>query len=232
MNSKESTYRDYWKDPSVDRRQDDYYTRLYAHIKPKIKIRPNSRTLDVGGGSGQNLLFFRIKDADVLDISDSGLAQAEQNGFNPIKGDVQARFPIEENTYDNALCFEILEHLHHPNITLSETYNVLKSGGILYLAIPNMRPDGVIHVRRYHIKELLDDLSKCGFNQEWVDYVPAYTMRDAILSDIRKNPSIIRRLIQCINLMLSFLPWQVRYQMAQWVPDRFALLFVVKMTKK
>ena len=148
------------------------------------------------------------------------------------EGDIEDLFPIEKEKYDAAFCFEVLEHLHYPNKTLAEINNVLKSKGVLYLGQPNMRADGVYHVRRYHLQELLQDLDKTGFAIEWVDYVPAYSVRSAILSDIRKNPSWTRKTIQCLNLVLSYLPWRIRYQLARWVPDRFALIFVVKAVKK
>ena len=125
-----------------------------------------------------------------------------------------------------------LEHLHRPNKTLTEIHNVLKPDGVLYLGQPNMRADGVYHVRRYYLKDLLDDLDKVGFVCEWIDYVPAYSMREAILSDIQRNPSFLRKAIQCVNLFLSFLPFGVRYRMAKMLPDRFALLFILKAIKK
>ena len=102
----------------------------------------------------------------------------------------------------------------------------------MYLGQPNMRADGVHHVRRYQFQELMQDLDKTGFAVEWVDYVPAYSVRSAILSDIRKNNSGVRKAIQCLNLVLSYLPWRIRYQLSLWMPDRFALIFVVKAVEK
>ncbi len=96
-----------------------------------------------------------------------------------------------------------------------------------------MPADGTHHVRRYYLKPLLDDLQKAGFKIDWLDYVPAYSMRDSIWSDIRKkNKPLHRRAIQCVNLMLSFLPFAVRYRLAHIWPDRFALMFVLKASKK
>ncbi len=129
------------------------------------------------------------------------------------------------------MCFEVLEHLHPPNKILVEISRVLRSGGSLFLAQPNMPADGVHHVRRYYLRPLLDDLRKCGFDVDWIDYVPAYSMRDSILSDIRLNKSLIRKAVQCVNLCLTFLPEPLRYRLAHIVPDRFALMFIVKCTK-
>ena len=225
-------YKNYWSGVAQEREESSYYQRLYAHLVRRIKVDVTQQILDVAGGNGQLLRYFGIKSGDVLDISQSGLEEARKCGFNTIYGDIEERFPIEKEKYDAAFCFEVLEHLRYPNKTLSEINNVLKSNGILYLGQPNMRADGVYHVRRYHLQELLQDLDKTGFAVEWVDYVPAYSVREAILSDIRKNHSWIRKTIQCLNLVLSYLPWRIRYQLAHWVPDRFALIFVVKAVKK
>jgi SAM-dependent methyltransferase len=231
LNAKE-LYKDYWCGVAKEREKSCYYERLYAHLVRRIEIEATQQVLDVAGGNGQLLRYFGINHGDILDISESGQEEARNSGFNAIYGDIEDRFPIEKEKYDAAFCFEVLEHLHYPNKTLAEINNVLKSKGVLYLGQPNMRADGVYHVRRYYLQELLRDLAKTGFAIEWVDYVPAYSVRSAILSDIRKNPSWIRKIIQCVNLLLSYLPWRIRYQLAHWMPDRFALIFAVKAVKK
>lgn len=227
-----SYYKDYWTGEEESRIQRGYYDRLYARLKHRLTVGPTDRVLDVAGGNGQLLKYLGIRRADLLDISDSGLEAARAAGFGAIRGDVEKRFPIEENTYSVVFLFEVLEHLHAPLRTLTEVHHVLKPGGALYVGQPNMRADGVHHVRRYYPAELLADLRKTGFTIEWVDYVPAYSMRDAIWSDIRVNRSWIRKAIQCVNLTLSFLPWSVRHRLAHLLPSRFALLAVVKAVKK
>ncbi|GEM_PF-1499970 len=225
-------YKDYWTGQEDERVRRAYYERLYRGVRHRIEIKDGWKILDVAGGNGQFLRYLGVAAADILDISESGIQAAKEKGYGTIFGDVEQRFPIPEGTYDAAFCFEVLEHLHHPNKTLAEIHNILKPGGVLYLGQPNMRADGVHHVRRYYLGPLLDDLDKAGFTAEWVDYVPAYSMPEAILSDIRKNPSLARKAVQCVNLCLSLLPQAVRYRMACAIPDRFALLFVVKAVKK
>ena len=230
MKDLESLYRTSWEQAPESRQKRLYYGRLYAHLKDRIK--PSGKILDVAGGPGLFLRYLEIRQADILDISDSGIRIASEFGYRTIKGNVEERFPFEPESYDSVTLFEVLEHLHRPNKTLAEIHNVLKPDGALYIGQPNMRPDGLIHVRRYYLKPLLDDLDKSGFKAEWVDFVPAYSMRDSIVSDIRKNKSFVRKLIQTVNLALSYLPFNARYAMAKAWPDRFALLFVIKAVKK
>ncbi len=232
MNQTEKLYNDYWTDKCGASQKHAYYDRLYSHIKSRIKVDSSDKVLDVAGGNGALLQYLGIQKADVLDISDSGLQEASQLGFKPIKGDIQSHFPVPSESYDKVFCFEVLEHLNHPNKTLAEINHVLKPGGVIYVAQPNMPPDDVYHVRRYAFKELIDDLAKSGFVIEWADFVPAYSVRAAILDDIKRNPRWIRKAIQCVNLTLSFLPWRWRYAMAKYLPNRFALLFVIKAMKE
>lgn len=44
--------------------------------------------------------------------------------------------PFEDNTYDNVLCFEVMEHVYDYNNLLSEIFRVLKPGGTLLLSVP------------------------------------------------------------------------------------------------
>lgn len=229
--STEELYKNYWTDAAKIRAKRRYYERLYQRILPRIQWEKDDRILDVAGGNGQFMQYLGVRKADVLDISRSGMDACEKNGFHGVWGNIESRFPMAEETYDVVFLFEVLEHLHRPNKTLSEIHHVLKPSGALYIGQPNMRADGVHHVRRYYLKPLLEDLKKTGFSIEWVDYVPAYSMRDSIVSDIRKNSSRWRKAIQCVNLVLSFLPQGVRYAMAKAIPDRFALMFVVKAKK-
>ena len=157
-------YRNYWKTDEEDtRNKRNYYVRLYRHLLYKLLIPSNARVLDIAGGNGQFLHFLGVKQADILDISESGVEAARFKNYRAILGDIQKRFPIKEESYDVAFLCEVLEHLQHPSITLVEAYHVLKSGGVLYVAQPNMRADGRHHVRRYYPDELIDDLKKSGF---------------------------------------------------------------------
>jgi len=225
-------YKDYWVNTWQVRDKRQYYQKLYDRIRSRLVVSDNIKILDVGGGNGHFLSYLGIKDADIIDISDSGVEVADGVGYGTINSDIEKKFPIESEKYDIAFCFEVLEHLNLPQVTLSETNRVLKSGGILYVGQPNMPADGTHHVRRYYLKDITSELKNANFAIEWIDFVPAFTMRDAILDDIRKTKSLFRKFKQTVALFLSFLPWSIRYFMAKIVPNRFALLFIIKSVKQ
>ena len=225
-------YKDYWTGVEDVCHERQYYDRLYEKVRSKLRVEEGWRVLDVAGGNGQLMRYLGIRQADILDISESGLEATKKAGFHALRGDIEKHFPVGEESYDAVFLFEVLEHLYRPGKTLAEAHHVLKPEGILYVGQPNMRVDGTHHVRRYYLKSLLSDLEKAGFEPEWIDHVPAYSMRDSIASDIARNPSWIRKAVQCVNWTLSLLPYGARYQMAKIVPDRFALMFIIKAVKK
>lgn len=221
-------YKDYWTGKDENRSRRQYYERLYDRVRRRLEVPAGARVLDVAGGNGNLMRYLGVNHADILDISESGLEAAAAGGYRAIAGDIEERFPFPDGSYDTLFLFEVLEHLHRPDRTLSEARRVLAPAGCAYIGQPNMRADGAHHVRRYYLRTLLSELRAAGLKPEWVDYVPAYSMRDSIVSDIRHNPSWARKIIQTVNLGLSLLPYAVRYRLAQWLPDRFALILIVK----
>lgn len=225
-------YGDYWKDSWSSREKRGYYDRLYRDVKCRLVVPAGDRILDVGGGDGHFLHYLGIREADILDISDSGLEVASAHGYRVVKGDLQKPFPVEPGSYGAAFCFEVLEHLHCPEVTVAETFKALRPGGILYIGQPNMRADGVHHVRRFYKKDITELIEKAGFDIEWTEYVPGFIVREAILDDIKKTSSGFRKLKQSVALLISLLPRKFLCFLARRVPDRFCLVFVIKAIKK
>lgn len=224
-------YKDYWDGGWESREKSGYYQRLYQDVKPRLTVSPNAKVLDVGGGDGHLMHYLRIEKAHLLDISDSGLQTAAAHGLTPFKADLQKPFPVREASYDAAFCFEVLEHLHFPEVTVKEIFKALKEEGVLYVGQPNMRADGVHHVRRFYKNDILAILRQNGFRIEWLDYVPGFIVRSAIWDDIKKSSSWFRKIKQSFALLISLLPRRALYFLAQWFPDKFCLVFMIKATK-
>jgi SAM-dependent methyltransferase len=147
------------------------------------------------------LSYLGVREADILDISNSGLEIASKRGYRTVQGDLQKPFPVAPGSYDAAFCFEVLEHLHHPEITVAETRKALKRGGILYVGQPNMRADGVHHVRRFYKRDIVHLLEAADFKIDWIDYVPGFIVREAIWDDIKKTTSSWRKIKQTLALV-------------------------------
>lgn len=63
-----------------------------------------------------------------------------------------SNLPALSNTYDTAICVEVLEHLYDPGHILKEIYRCLKPAGHLIVTVPN----GVFW--RFRIQSLLGNI--------------------------------------------------------------------------
>lgn len=97
------------------------------------------RLLDVGCGTGALLQLARQRGWQVAgtEVSDFACKKAEAGGVPVSKGEVwEAKFP--ENTFDVITCWHVLEHAAEPRRLLEECYRILRPGGWLFLATPNL----------------------------------------------------------------------------------------------
>lgn len=86
------------------------------------KNKSNKLTLDLGCADSPYSKFFKNRIG--FDIVDG-------HGVDLV-GDAHS-LPFEDNKFEIILCTEVLEHLHSPQVALSEMYRVLNKGGILIL---------------------------------------------------------------------------------------------------
>jgi ubiquinone/menaquinone biosynthesis C-methylase UbiE len=77
---------------------------------------------------------------------------------------------FDDESFDAAISFEVIEHLHDVDTYLRELRRVLKSGGVLLLSTPNRRfherfskdgkPLSRFHVHEFYPEELLHELQR------------------------------------------------------------------------
>lgn len=61
----------------------------------------------------------------------------------------KAPFPIKTGTIDEVRCFQLLEHLRYPEITMAEIFRILKPGGIATLIVPHYTSAGSYNFRHH-----------------------------------------------------------------------------------
>jgi 2-polyprenyl-3-methyl-5-hydroxy-6-metoxy-1,4-benzoquinol methylase len=216
-------YKDYWKGQLEHREEVAYYENIYGEIKHLFKFSKGDRIIDVGGGNGQMLRYLGVKKATVIDISSSGLNIAGKLGYKTIKSDIRKRFPISDGRYDIVLCLEVLEHLEEPSKTLCEIQRILKLKGILYLSIPNMKPDGVHHKTRLSLQELEELLNRTGFITVWLHLTPKFKWTP--IKDIMRGK---KKFKYAAANMLSLIPGRMKRFMTKRLPNVFAGVFICK----
>ena len=116
-----------------------------------------------------------------MDVSSRLLKEAEKRfRRNKIKGKLlkltSLNLPLKDNTFDNDISYETIEHLPDPEKIIMEFGRVLKKGGELVLSCPNTSWDwihslvaflGIHHSEGPHRfvprKEVIHHLKKAGF---------------------------------------------------------------------
>jgi SAM-dependent methyltransferase len=93
----------------------------------------HGRILDVGCGSKPYKSFFQCDEYIGIDIENPGHSHKEEQIDKYYDG---KHIPYENNSFDNLVCFEVLEHVFEPDLFLSELNRVIRPGGQALLTTP------------------------------------------------------------------------------------------------
>ncbi len=105
-------------------------------------VRPGQRLLDVGCGDGTfaGLVSKRFHEVHGVDFSEVALARAAELGVITRQADLdQEGLPFPDETFDQVVCLDVIEHVIDPVRLLSECRRVLAPRGFLLLTTINMR---------------------------------------------------------------------------------------------
>lgn len=133
------------------------------------------RVLDVGCGtglSGKALRGSGFKEIDGCDFSPSMLKKAEiTNAYrNLFEADLNKGLDIPDNSYDAISAVGVLAHAHIDSDAIHEMLRVLKSGGLLVIALNEHYWEGGL------LPEKLEEISKEGLAEvlmkEYGEHMP------------------------------------------------------------
>lgn len=101
-----------------------------------------SKVLDVGCNSGAFGAALMKKGCAVagIDLSHELVAVAKSRGVDAVQGFAED-LPFASNSFDAAICAELLEHVLDPSMVLHEVARVLKPGGLLVGSVPHADGD-------------------------------------------------------------------------------------------
>lgn len=181
---------------------DDIYARYWRSLEPpKVRtsdygryvcrqlaaLHSRGELLDFGCGWGSLLNAARLEGwrATGLEVDERKVAFCTEQGLTAVYGDLLDQ-PFPADTFDAALAEQVFEHLYTPVAYMKELHRVLKPGGMLYVAVPNlggieakMRGEKwdlvhpVSHVRYFDRRSLAGMAERCGFEV----LRPAYVKR-------------------------------------------------------
>jgi len=122
------------------------YFRRFTDGYKMSDIKDNAYTLDICCRTGNGTSYFSSKKnirAVCMDVSDKMLKiaaerlRAENVDFTVKRFDTH-NLPAEDNTFDEVLCFETIEHIPDPEKFIKELSRVTKKGGEVIITMPNV----------------------------------------------------------------------------------------------
>ncbi len=179
----------------------DYYSIIRQGEYNLIsKINLDGSIIDLGGSSRSSYRALIGGNHKIVSVN-----------INPDCGcdlvfDLQKKFPIDDFSYDNAICFNVLEHIFDFNNVFLETSRILKSGGKFIISTPFMHhihasPDDYF---RYTKSALVNILTKYGLTIETVTvigYGPFSFIFQTLCGGIK--PIILRKFFKAIFIMID-----------------------------
>lgn len=233
--------------PGKQSAKNNYYTGIACDIKnvtktsrrPKrwpflYKFLPTNKKikiLDIGCGTGNLLLNLYQHGYHHLTGIEYNPKAYQSTQFPPKLKVIQAnaeKLPLKNNSFDLAICHQVLEHLPFPQKAIKQARRVIKKNGSYIIAIPNGHHlnDQLIrliqklyyhrhdHLQSFSLNQIKQLLTKNGFNIIKVKktYGSLQFLLDPRLS---KNTPLLKPLFKIIYRLVKKIYWQpISYQIA------------------
>lgn len=134
-----SYYEDYWKHNDKWHPSKGGWRDREREMILKIASE-GTKLLDYGCGDCERITPRIIAEGinyEGFDISSVAVEEACRKGVSAHLLSDSGGVDRPNETYDAAICLEVLEHLMRPDAAVSEIYRVLKKGGKLLVSVPN-----------------------------------------------------------------------------------------------
>jgi SAM-dependent methyltransferase len=104
--------------------------RVDSKLKVLLSFIESGPVLELGGGAG--LYAGRLPGYVGVDISLEAIRHARGGGGRMVCGDIQA-LPLRDESVSAVFSFNVLEHIHRPDLVMWEVDRVLRPGGTVLL---------------------------------------------------------------------------------------------------
>lgn len=147
-------------------RADGFFARLKVKTIEAMLIQPGDRVVDVGCGTGEEVVAMSLAADDVsaigFDLSERNIAEARRRHVNRhvefVRADAHA-LPLQDASVDGCRAERTLQHVTSPGTVVAEIARILRPAGRVVLAEPDW-PSGVrwrIGPNSWRRAEPLDD---------------------------------------------------------------------------
>jgi len=153
---------------ATDRIPQTEYPKLFVqYLVKRFNLRRNSVLVEIGCGRGEYLHSFQNEGIICTGI-DKQYSSADYSPNLKIKHcDItRDKLPFEDNVIDIVYHKSVIEHVYDPEHLMSETFRILKPGGIVIILTPDWHTqwknffEDYTHSRPYDVTAL-NDYSMC-----------------------------------------------------------------------
>lgn len=151
------------------------------------KLNLNIESVDRWSPDDLKALFPEISESTVKDPTYIHDVSAHGLGF------------AENDRYDFVVCSHVLEHLANPFWLIEEAYRVLKTGGVLYVSVPDGRYSDDEGRRLTEYEELLglfEQGVKSISDEKVLDYLSAPRIRTGWVQEVMKNNAVTPEILE------------------------------------
>lgn len=172
-------------------------------VAPLVRDGARLRILDAGCGTGFNLRHYESNgrhDVYGLDIAPEAVGGVRNRGFRKITQASVTEIPFRSETFDLVFSFDVVCQVP-PDISergITEMHRVLKPRGALFIRVPAFEwlrssHDEDLHTfHRFTRCELVDKLSRAGFDVRWSSYANGFLFPVIVLRRLLKHIGIGR----------------------------------------
>jgi ubiquinone/menaquinone biosynthesis C-methylase UbiE len=191
-------------------------------------VSPEYRVLDVGCGSGINTSRLKRKTENITGFDVENYVKNEhKDNFSFVLGKKE-KLPFNDNEFDLATSWDVIEHVEKDYNFLKEIYRVLKPDGLALISTPNRNRlsnrllglfgkkieypyylgtndndvGEICHIREYTLNEFKELGKKAGFEIKKIEGV-YLGFHGFIKIGLFKVPKIFRNMTQHIFIILK-----------------------------
>lgn len=215
-------------DPTLNRGNIELYYNdhsISSFLRKNINFL-SGKVLDIGCGK-MKYKDFILKGKNVKEYI--GLDLEEGKFTYSVKANLYwdgNKMPIEDNSIDSAILFEVIEHCPDPSIVVREAYRVLKPGGVILFSTPFIYPlHGVPFDYSRPTPSGLEKLfTDAGFNKTTIEaggsWDSSLAQMMAIWITKRPMPLILRKILRLKFVpIFRFLLWLDKKQKDKLLED-------------
>jgi SAM-dependent methyltransferase len=161
--------------------------RVLERAIARLALPTPARVLDAGCGSGRNMIeLARYGEVAGIELSGTSVALARERGVGEVVEGSLLEMPFAADSFDLAVCLDVVEHLQDDRAALRELRRVLAPGGSLLVTVPAYQwlwsGHDVInhHHRRYNRRTLLTAAQDAGLECAFATYFNSLLLPVAI----------------------------------------------------